>query len=418
MTAFATAGLDPCVHCGFCLQSCPTYLATDDEADSPRGRIVLMQALAAGHLPASDPSLQRHLDRCLGCRACEPACPSGVEYGHAVEAVRDVLLRSRPLPWATRLLHGVIAAPTLRQAAFGIARLVRPMSSRFAGRSMLGIAWGMLAATKPTAVSLHAEKTGTDASTDPPVPTATVVLFRGCIMDDLFGHVHQATARVLRANGCRVLEVEGQGCCGALHIHAGQHADAVNLARANLRGFADIPAEALIAVNAAGCGAMLKEYGRLFDDEPEEEAARRLGEQARDITEILADLGPRAGAPLDLRVAYDPPCHLLHAQRVADAPEAVLAAVPGIIRVRHDDAVHCCGSAGSYTFAQPDMSAAVLGAKVRALLDAEPDVVVTGNPGCIMQIGAGLRAAGRSIPVIHPVELLDWSYEQAGYYRA
>jgi glycolate oxidase iron-sulfur subunit len=403
VTPLADVGLDPCVHCGFCLQSCPTYRATDDEADSPRGRIVLMQALAEGHLRERDIDLQRHIDRCLGCRACEPACPSGVEYGQALEATRAILHEHRALPLVARLLHGVIAQPGVRRILFGAARAVRPLSARAAGPSRAGIAWGMLAATRPTAPGLAS------ASSHPSRG--------GCIMDDLFSHVHAATERVLQANGCTVLEIPGQACCGALHVHAGQRDGALALARTNLTAFDAMPVDGAIAVNAAGCGAMLKEYNRLFAGEPETDAATALAARSRDITEILADVGPRPGAPLELRVAYDPPCHLVHAQRVAAPPERILGAIPGLTRVTHVDAEQCCGSAGSYTFSQPGLAMAVLRRKVEALAEAAPDVIVTGNPGCIMQIGAGVRAAGLDIPVVHPVELLDWSYERAGYYR-
>ncbi len=413
----STAGLDPCVHCGFCLQSCPTYRVTDDESDSPRGRIVLMQALERGHLPADDPTLHLHLDRCLGCRACEPACPSGVEYGQALEATRAALHRTRSLPLATRSLHGVIAEPKLRRAVFGAARLLRPVSRRFAGASRFGVAWGMLAATQPVAMRPSAAARSTTPSEPSTDPRAEVALFRGCVMDDLFGHVHAATARVLQANGYRLIDVPAQGCCGALHVHAGQRTQALTLARLNLTAFEALPDDTLLAVNAAGCGAMLKELGHLFRGEPDEPKATQLASRVRDISEIVAEAGPRHGAPLSLRIAYDPPCHLLHAQRVTDAPRRMLEAIPGITQVTHADADQCCGSAGSYTFAQPEMSTAVLNAKSRAIADAAPDVVVTGNPGCIMQIGAGLRAIGLDIPVIHPIELLDWSYEQAGYYR-
>ena len=418
MTPESVAGLEACVHCGFCLQSCPTYRVTDDEADSPRGRIVLMRSLASGRLSPADPALQAHLDRCLGCRACEPVCPSGVEYGPAIEDARRVLRERRAPPLVVRLLHAVMAEPALRRPAFAVAKAVRPAAGVFAGRGRLGTALGMLAATarhRPEGMRRPAI-----ARPSPPVspdaPRETVVLFRGCVMDDLFAHVHEATVRVLEVNGYRVIEPAEQGCCGALHAHAGQHADAVELAARNARAFGDVPAGAAVAVNAAGCGAMLKGYSRLLRGTALEAAGASLGGRVRDVTELLAARGPLAGAPVPLRVLYDPPCHLLHAQRIAEAPERVLGSVPGIERVRHADAELCCGSAGTYAFAEPGVANEVLALKVEAIRRAEPDVVVTGNPGCIMQIGAGLRAAGLRIPVAHPVELLDWSYERAGFY--
>ncbi len=418
MTPDAVAGLHPCVHCGFCLQSCPTYRVSSDEAESPRGRIVLMQALATRRLTASDPTLVRHLDQCLGCRACEPACPSGVEYGPAIEAARRVLAAHRPLPLTVRMLHAVIGEPIARRGVFAAARIGRPLARRVRGTALFGTAMGMLAATSPWRPPRDGTRPNTEGfDSDQPPDRGTVALFRGCVMDDLFAHVHDATIRVLSANGFHVVEPAGQECCGALHAHAGQHEDAVRLACANADAFAAGAPDTPVAVDAAGCGAILKEYGRLLEGSGSAGAGASLAARARDVTELLATAGPRRGAPLGLRVAYDPPCHLLHAQRIADAPEAALAAVPGLERVYHQDADLCCGSAGSYTFAQPDVSNRVLALKLAALRAAAPDVVVTGNPGCIMQIGAGLRSVGLDIPVVHPVELLDWSYERAGYYE-
>jgi glycolate oxidase iron-sulfur subunit len=235
-------------------------------------------------------------------------------------------------------------------------------------------------------------------------------------MSSLFSHIHAATERVLRANGFRVIPWDGQGCCGALHAHAGQHDEALELARRNVRALAALSADATIVVDAAGCGAMLKEYTRLLADDPLCDAARDLANRVRDVSEALSTAPLRRGAPLGYRVAYDPPCHLAHAQRVVKEPLSLLDAIPGLEQVSHTDAELCCGSAGSFTFAQPEMSAAVLARKIDALCAAQPDVVATGNPGCIMQIGAGLRAAGRSIPVVHPVELLDQSYACGGLY--
>ncbi len=235
-------------------------------------------------------------------------------------------------------------------------------------------------------------------------------------MDGLFSHVHDATERVLRANGYELADIPGQTCCGALHAHAGQHDDAMALARQNVTAFGSVPNEPVIAVNAAGCGAMLKEYQRLLANDPLGELASRVSARVRDVSELLAERGPRRGASVKLRVAYDPPCHLLHAQGIASQPLTMLAAVGGLEPVTHEEAELCCGSAGSYTLAQPELSRAVLERKVGAIREVQPDVVASGNPGCAMQIGAGLLAAGEQVPVVHPVEILDWSYGQAGYY--
>lgn len=421
------AGLDPCVHCGFCLQSCPTFLVTGDESDSPRGRIVLMRALARGQLDPADPALVFHLDRCLGCRGCEPVCPSGVSYGPALAAARRMIAARRAVPFSVRFTAGVLAEPALRAPLMALARLVRPLARWLAGDSRLGFMAGMLAATGPEGPRgpkgpeheegpQKAPASDPRGSAPPPAHAATAALFRGCIMDGLFSHVHRATERTLRANGFELVNVRGQGCCGALHAHAGLHDRAVALARANVAAFNQAPAGAIV-VNSAGCGAMLKEYPHLLAGEDGAAAALDgWGSRVMDVTEVLASTGPRPGAPLPLAVAYDPPCHLLHAQRVAEAPLQVLDAIPGLRQVTHAEAELCCGSAGSYSLTEPALSRAILSRKVAALTNGPLDAVLTGNPGCAMQIGAGLRAAGRDLPVLHPVELLDRSYALAGYY--
>ena len=257
-------------------------------------------------------------------------------------------------------------------------------------------------------------------SPSPTFPPSTVLLFRGCIMDGLFSHVHDATTRTLQLNGYAVEEVPAQVCCGALHAHAGLRDDARRLAEANLVAFGKGTGDEPIVVNSAGCGAMLKEYAHLVDGVGGAGGAggagARFAARVRDVSELLAERGPRPGAPLDTTVAYDPPCHLLHAQRIADPPERVLRAIPVLQLTSLPDAAQCCGSAGLFTLVEPEMSRAVLAPKVAALAQARPRVVATGNPGCLMQLGAGLAAAGVPAAVRHPVELLDESYRAAGYY--
>lgn len=395
------AALDPCVHCGFCLPACPTYLATGDENDSPRGRIVLMRALERGEIPPGDAALRRHLDACLGCRGCEPACPSGVAYGRGITAAREDLTAANGLPFRTRAMLALFGHRPLWRAAFGFGKLVRRtgVARRAAGDSSAGRLFGMLAATGASV------RPSVRASVRPSV-RASAALFTGCVMDVLFDHVHQATRRVLEANGYRIIDVAGQGCCGAPHEHAGDTAGARRLAGQNVAALLD--GADWIVVNSAGCGAMLRDYGHLLGSD----AAARVAGRVRDVTELLAQAGPEAGAVLDLDVAYDAPCHLQHAQGVHAEVLTVLQAIPGLrlqLLSGHD---RCCGGAGAYALLQPGMSRAVLADKIAAIRDAvpRPDVVATGNPGCIMQIGAGLRAAGLEIPVVHPVELLDWSY--------
>ena len=407
------AALDSCVHCGFCLQACPTFLATGDEADSPRGRIALMRALEQGELAVDDPDLTLHLDRCLGCRGCEPVCPSGVGYGRGLEAARAVITARRGVPVLARLALWALTTSGVSRIAYGLARALRStgLPAALAGWGRLGFAMGMLAATRQDGQSRAGS--GRDGPVSARLrPSQPALLFRGCIMEGLFRHVHDATIRTLAVNGYAVREAVAGGCCGALHAHAGLVDEARTLARANVAALGGDGDEAIV-VNSAGCGAMLREYGHLLPDEP---AAAALAARVRDVTELLAERGPVPGAPLDRRVAYDPPCHLLHAQRVAEAPLAVLGAIPVLRLLTVPDAEQCCGSAGLFTLVQPAMSRAVLAPKLERLRAAAPQVVATGNPGCVMQLGAGLRAAGVRATLCHPVELLDASYAAAGHY--
>ncbi|HXF96201.1 MAG TPA: heterodisulfide reductase-related iron-sulfur binding cluster [Gemmatimonadales bacterium] len=408
------AALDPCVHCGFCLQACPTFLVTGDEADSPRGRIELMRSLERGRLLPTDPDLALHLDRCLGCRGCEPVCPSGVGYGHGLEAARAVLVRARGVPWLARAALWLLTTPGVSRILYLLARLLRAsgLPGRLAGWGRVSFPMGMLAASRPAGRpgGRTASRAPAGASAGPPgAPGA--LLFRGCVMDGLFAHVHAATIRTLSVNGYPVREVPEQVCCGALHAHAGLVEQARRLASANLAAFGE--GDELIVTNSAGCGAMLREYGSLLNGDPR---AATFAERVRDVTELLAERGPVPGAPLDLRVAYDPPCHLLHAQRIADPPLRLFAAIPVLHLVSLPDAALCCGSAGLYTLLEPELSRAVLRPKIDSLCREAPQVVATGNPGCLLQLGAGLRAAGSSAAVRHPVELLDDAYRAAGLY--
>ena len=407
-------GLDACVHCGFCLQACPTFLATGDESDSPRGRIELMRSLERGDLTATDPALAYHLDRCLGCRACEPVCPSGVQYGHGLEAARQQLAAARGVSRLARLALWALTTSGVSGVVYWCARVLRAtgIPRLLAGWGRFRFAMGMLAATTPKGGNRRQQAAMSDRSR--PLPPVAALLFRGCVMDGLFAHVHDATIRTLAVNGYRVREVTGQVCCGALHAHAGLVDEARALARANVAAFGD--GDESIVVNSAGCGALMKEYGHLVGNA----ASERFGSRVRDVTELLAGdamRGPIAGAPLDVHVAYDPPCHLLHAQGVAVPPVKLFAAIPLLELVLVPGAAECCGSAGLFTLLEPEMSRAVLASKIERLRAAAPQVVATGNPGCQMQIGAGLRAAGIAAPVRHPVELLDEAYRTAGRYE-
>ncbi|HJU76207.1 MAG TPA: heterodisulfide reductase-related iron-sulfur binding cluster [Gemmatimonadaceae bacterium] len=410
--AAAAAGLDACVHCGFCMQACPTYLALGDENDSPRGRLVLMRSLLEGDVAVGDPDLATHIGQCLGCRACETACPSGVPYGALLEATRATLggARGDRTPWPGRVILGVFARPALLRIAMLFTRAARALGiGRVLARlrGSMGFAGAMLESSRPFVRTKHYEPS---ASTD----RGTVALLHGCVMEGLFAGTNRATERVLRANGYRVVSVARQQCCGALHAHAGELDEARRLARANIAAFERAMPDH-IAVNAAGCGAMLKEYAHLLQDDPEWHGrAMQIATRTRDISELLAAAGPRpAGSRArPLRVAYDAPCHLLHAQRVAAQPLGTLGAA-AVELVPLEDADQCCGGAGIYNLLHPDVSASVLDAKLDRIADARVDVVATGNPGCLMQIGAGLLRRGMPTRVVHPVDLLDAAYAEA-----
>lgn len=427
MTAGAWTGLDPCVHCGFCLPACPTYEATADEADSPRGRIVLMRALATGAFPPGDDGLALHLDRCLGCRACESVCPSGVVYGPALETARALIARDRGRPPLLAASLWLLARPWRQRAPWLLARLLRATGLparlvRGAGvpgagadptpPAVLGLA--MLAATRPPPG--HSRGVGRDGaasgarSRPTSQPRSEAALLTGCVMDGLFGHVHAATIRVLRENGIAVRRVPDQVCCGALAAHAGHDALARSLARANIAAF-DAAAPGLpVITDSAGCGAALRSYGDWLADDPIAPRAQAFAGRVCDVTEVLAERGPRRAGPLRLRVAYDAPCHLHHAQHVTEAPRAVLAAIPELELIPLEGSDRCCGSAGLYSLQQPGLSLEVLDAKLRTVAAAAPDVVATGNPGCLMHIGAGVLLADLDVELRHPVELLDRAY--------
>ncbi|MEP6765000.1 MAG: heterodisulfide reductase-related iron-sulfur binding cluster [Gemmatimonadaceae bacterium] len=416
--ADAAAGLDACVHCGFCLQACPTYVNLEDENDSPRGRIVLMRRLLEGDLPLDDADVGTHMDRCLGCRACETACPSGVPYGHLLEATRATTARARPQPKVGKLILAIFANRTLLTFALVGARVFRATGlpsilSRLLPRR-LAFPMAMLASTKSVQLPRRVQRDSSlSAQTPRPATNSreSVALLEGCVMRGLFAHTNAATANVLGVNGYRVLNAPSQGCCGALHAHAGELETARTLARVNIAAFENSGAN-FIAINSAGCGAMVKEYAHLLkDDTVWHERAARIAAKTRDVSELLAAAGPVIGAPLSARVTYDAPCHLMHAQRITREPMTVLQSIPGMDLVPLTDVDQCCGSAGIYNLIEPDTSDAVLAPKLARIAESGADFVATGNPGCLMQIGAGLALNGSETKAIHPIDLLNASYK-------
>lgn len=399
----AAGGLDSCVHCGFCLTACPTYLTLEDENDSPRGRLVLMRAMLDGEIALDDPDAATHIDRCLGCRGCETACPSGVPYGHLLEATRETMASVRPIPFTARAVLFVFARPALLKFALAMARLVRASGvARLLGRlrSPRWFPFAMLASTdRPPRSTRSRRSVATDGQ--------RVTLLTGCVMEGLFAPVNRATEDVLATRGYVLAQSSRQRCCGALHAHAGDAETARTLARANIEAFEE-HGDALIAVNAAGCGAMLKEYAHLLADDPAwRDRAARVASRVRDVSELLAPVVTDATpAGTRVRVAYDAPCHLQHAQRVVAQPLAVLRSIAGVELVPLAGSDQCCGSAGIYNLVEPQVADDVLAPKLAAISASGAAIVATGNPGCLMQIGGGLLRNGSATTARHPVELL------------
>ncbi len=398
--------LDPCVHCGFCLPACPTYLLTGDESESPRGRIVLMQGLEEETLTYADSTVRHHLDTCLACVGCEPACPSGVQYGVAISQVRTELAHRNGINRWTRLALAVLGRDGLRRPFLALARAFRGLPL-VPGPPILRRLQAQLRATRST----HQRR---QRDLVPPGSRGRVGLLHGCVMEGLFDHIHAATRRVLLVNGFEVHDLQ-TGCCGALHEHAGDHEGACQRAAHQAREIQKDQLDAIV-VNSAGCGAMLKSYRDLLGDP----SGKNIAERTHDVAELLAKAGPVQGAPLARRIAYDPPCHLQHAQGVHEAVLTVLSAIPGLAVEQLPGADQCCGGAGLYGVVHPEKSSAILARKIAEFQRADPPIeaVVTGNPGCIMQIGGGILLAGMPLQVRHPVELLDESYAQAGFYQS
>ena len=406
--------ISACVHCGFCLPTCPTFAVLGVEMDSPRGRIRLMKTVWEHRLGADAPGLEDHISKCLDCRACETACPSGVEYGKLVEGARSQIVVARPRSPIERLIRtaafewllphrralGTFATLSIAAKRLGIGSLMRA--------TRLGVARRMadLLDLLPDRASGTARVA---ASADK--PRGHVTMLEGCVMGSVFGDTNAATARVLARNGVEVVATVGQTCCGALHAHAGERELARGLARRNIAAFERVAADAVI-VNAAGCGAAMKEYGWLLKDDPLWSArASAFAAKVKDATEFLGDIGmTEPPGRLAGRVTWDDPCHLLHGQKIREQPRALLAAIPGLEVVALEEADWCCGSAGTYNVTQPDLARSILERKVANIVRTGADTVVTANPGCLMQIQSGLRQAGSNVRVVHLLDLLDEAY--------
>jgi glycolate oxidase iron-sulfur subunit len=406
--------MDKCVHCGFCLPTCPTYMLWGEEMDSPRGRIYLMRAATEGRTPVTS-SFVQHFDACLGCMACVTACPSGVQYGPLVERARsqierhfergvfDRLFRTAlfailPYPNRLRILLAplVVIGPAVR--ALGRSRWSRLLPARL--RVLLTLAprvtWRSLTGRAP-------ERT----------PAAGPVRLRagilaGCVQRLVFPRVNAATIDVLAAEGCDVVVPRAQGCCGALALHAGRLEEARAFARRLIAAFESSGVERIV-VNAAGCGSSMKEYGELLADDPAwASRAQMFAARVRDVSEVLTELGPPRAPrhPIARTIAYHDACHLAHAQGVRTQPRGVLRTIPGLTLVSPAEPEVCCGSAGIYNLVQPETAAELGARKAGHIAAVHPDMVATGNPGCMIQIAASAARLGHDFPVVHPIELV------------
>jgi glycolate oxidase iron-sulfur subunit len=425
-----------CVHCGLCLEACPTYVQTGDENDSPRGRIYLMRAVEEGRLALASETFTRHIDRCLGCRACESACPAGVEYGQLLEAARADIAGSggRREGWISRglrfALRHVWSRPARLRLAFALARLFRDsrlphlLLSTWPARLLparAGLALALLDGSRPVPLGgVRAAGAGGrgGAAAAPSGESPGALLFEGCVTEGLFARVNRATERVLAAQGCGVRAPGGQVCCGALHAHAGDLEGARSLARRNVEAFED-EGRAPVVTNAGGCGAMLASYGHLLAGDPAYAGrAREFGARVRDVSQQLEATGIRSdGADVGgVTATYDASCHLLHGQRAQAEPLRLLGRVGGLKLVALEGADVCCGGAGVYNLLETELSSRVLAEKLKHVGETGAELLATGNPGCHMQLAAGARLAGMRLRVVHPVELLDESYRRAGLY--
>ena len=404
-----------CVHCGFCLPTCPTFAVLGVEMDSPRGRIHLMKTVWEHRLGADATGLDDHISKCLDCRACETACPSGVEYGKLVEGARSQIVIARPRSPLERFVRmaafewllphrralGAFAKLSIAAKRIRMGALLRATRVGVARRmaDLLDLVPDRASTTQPRAMPARGQ------------PRGRVALLQGCVMGSVFGDTNAATARVLARNGVEVIDTIGQTCCGALHAHAGERELARGLARRNIAVFEQAAVDAVV-VNAAGCGAAMKEYGWLLKDDPKWSArATAFAAKVRDATEFLGDLGisERPGT-IRRKVTWDDPCHLLHGQKIRSQPRALLAAIPGLQIVPLEEADWCCGSAGTYNVTQPELARSILDRKVANIVRSGADAVVTANPGCLMQIQSGLRSAGSNVRVVHLLDLLDEAY--------
>jgi len=410
--------IQDCVHCGLCLPSCPTYLATGVEMSSPRGRIAMVRALGDGR-GAFSRELVKHLDQCLGCLACQEACPSGVVYGHALEGAREAIethydrapadramrwLVEHLFPYPLRLGWALSGLYWYQQLGLSSlvrgSRILKGVSSRLA----------QMEALLPQVPAPRERRPLSELTPAMGKRRGRAGLLTGCAQRYLLPGLNRATVRVLARAGYDVVAPRAQGCCGALHAHSGDLAEARKLARALIETFEGAGAEIVVA-NAAGCGAAMKDYGYLLRDDPAwRERAEAFSGRVRDVSQVLTDItwnGDLKGVPAS--VSYHDACHLAHGQGIRSEPRAMLRQIPELRLVELAESDLCCGSAGTYNLLQPEMANRLLARKVDRIRQADTDFVAAGNIGCLLQIQLGLRQAGSRTRAVHPVELLDWS---------
>jgi len=407
--------MEKCVHCGFCLATCPTYVLWGQEMDSPRGRIYLMKMASEGKAEMTDQWVG-HFDSCLGCVACMPACPSGVDYGRLIEATRAQIARHYRRSAAESLHRRLLFETFTRPERLKLLRWPlllyqkTGLQSLFRGAGLAKIlpkSLGAMDALLPKVNSTEAVSTVTPAIGE---KRRRVGLLLGCVQRVFLSQINAATARVLAAEGCEVVAPQEQSCCGALFVHAGEEEEAQRLARETIDAFEQAKVDTIVT-NAAGCGSSVKEYGRLLRDDPAYgPRASAFAAKCKDISEFLCELSPRSERkPLRARVALHDSCHLQHAQGVRNQPRSLLKQIPGLEILEIAESAVCCGSAGIYNLVQPDAASALGDRKAQLIAPLQPSAVVTGNPGCILQLQASLARNNHPAPVLHTIQLLDAS---------
>jgi glycolate oxidase iron-sulfur subunit len=407
--------IDKCVHCGFCLPVCPTYVLWNEEMDSPRGRIYLMKMASEG-AATMNPQWVSHFDSCLGCMACMTACPSGVDYGKLIEATRAQIERHHPRTLGEKLHRRFLFAiftrpdrlrllrwPLLAYQKSGLQSLVRSVG-------ILNLFPKRLQSMEALMPKLAQNERVPEITPAQGTQRRRVGLLLGCVQREFFPQVNAATARVLAAEGCEVVAPQDQPCCGALMVHAGEEEGALALARKTIDIFERANVDTIVT-NAAGCGSNVKEYGHLLRDDPKyADRATAFAVKCKDITEVLTELPPRAARnTLRLRVAFHDSCHLQHAQGIRSQPRQLLANIPGVELTEIPENAICCGSAGIYNLVQPDAASALGDRKAQLIAPLNANVVATGNPGCLLQLQSSLARLGRKTPVVHTIQVLDAS---------